>query len=129
MKLFKHLICVLFILLLCGENSSYAHKCQVLMNLSFEKSSNIGQQLNSKNSSYQRFFSEIADFDLEEECHTSNEHDNDNSANIFLDSNQSLYLISSRQLLYTNYSKNNKIATPRSANSIPIYLRIESLRI
>lgn len=115
-------------LLLCGGNHLYADMHQASNHFSFSQNKEVKQQVKHKNSRHHGTLKESADIEVDEEFHTSDEH-NDTGTNKFLAEKQSLYLTFSRQIIFKDYSKKNKFFAPFSIHSNPIYLRIGVFRI
>jgi hypothetical protein len=115
-------------LLLCGGNHLYADTHQAATHFSFSQNKEVKQQVKHKNSRHHGSLKESADIEVDEEFHTSDEH-NDTGVNKILAEKHSLYLTFSRQIIFKDYSNNFTIYAPFSVHSNPIYLRIGVFRI
>ena len=119
-------------LLLCGGNYLYADTHHSPASFSFNQNIGKEQQVKHRNSNHRNAVIESTDVDLDEEFHTSDEHNNFGS-NKLLAVNHSLvdswYLTFSNTFLFKDCSQNNKIFSPNCDYSDPIYLRIGVLRI
>lgn len=131
MKAINYYIYLSF-LLLCGVNHLYADTHHSPASFTFNQNLEKEQQVKHTNSNHGSLIIESADVDLDEEFHTSDEHDNFGS-NKLLAVNHSLvdswYLAFSDTFVFKDCSQNNKIFSPNCGYSEPIYLRIGVLRI
>lgn len=114
-------------LLLCGGNNTYATVHRSEKKPSFAQNLEVKQLVKHKNSKHHSTLKESSDIELDEEYHTSDDH-NDTISNKFLVEKQSLFLTFSSQNLFKDCSNNFKNFAP-SVHSNPIYLRIGVFRL
>ena len=131
MKLIVYYIYLSF-LLLFGGNYLYANTHHSTVNFSLNQNLEKKEKVKHKNSRNHNILKEIADIEVDEEFHTSDEQ-NDYGSNKLLAVKQSFleswYLTFSHKFLFKDFSNNFKIFAPFSVHSNPIYLIIGVFRI